>query len=79
MIRARLSLTARALLRRDIGERTLLPGDDAQLGETRFETCSLSPRESGGGHPLVDLSREPVCVNRPNSNERLFMTIAKLV
>jgi uncharacterized protein YbjT (DUF2867 family) len=22
----------------DIGERTLLPGDDAQLGETRFET-----------------------------------------
>jgi len=38
MIRARLSLTRTRVTTRGHGERTLLPGDDAQLGETRFET-----------------------------------------
>ena len=39
----------------EVIERTLLPDDNAQLGETRFETWITSPRRKGGGHPRVDL------------------------
>ena len=31
----------------EVSERTLLPGDDAQLGETRFETWLTQPAAKG--------------------------------
>jgi uncharacterized protein YbjT (DUF2867 family) len=38
----------------EVSERTLLPGDDARLGETRFETwLTQAGRASDGGYPLV--------------------------
>jgi uncharacterized protein YbjT (DUF2867 family) len=44
-----------------LDERTLVPGKDAQLGETRFETWLTQPAaKAAAGAPQVKLLREPV-------------------
>ena len=83
MIRARLSPDPHArYYGMELSERTLVPGDDARLGETRFETWLSQPaaKAAVAAHSLVELSkRRQVCLNPPHQAKGSFMTFAKLV
>jgi hypothetical protein len=37
----------------EVGENTLVPGDDARLGETRFEDWLRRPADKGGAQEIV--------------------------
>jgi len=57
----------------EVGERTLVPGKEARLGETRFELGSLSPQQKRRRSPTSGSVKErPICVNRPHSNQRFI-------
>jgi hypothetical protein len=58
----------------EVGQRTLVPGKDARLGETRFETWLTHPQQKRRPPTSGSVKERPVW-REPASFERFFMTL----